>query len=374
MESKVYSCKLKTLSPVHIGSGKNYGPSEYVQAKAKQSGKIVKTIKRVDFAKFYKDLPDDKKDIFLMNLSNSNYRLQQDYPKISKEYTRYNCINKASSEPQDIIEHIKTSDKLYIPGSSIKGSIRTAIFYDFFDEEDLYDIKNVIRRGNRGPFIDRRGYNDFVDSFFSAPGRVNKAQKNIMRFIQIPDTTTTKLPAIYEILTVMAKQTGRMPDGTQYYSRRGNTVRSFMETIDEGKILKSDFTINYDEELLYKNNLSDKIGILDIDYLKEAIYKFSNDLIQYELDFADEYDISYLTKFYKQLDKDNTVDAPVLRIGAGSGFMATTLGMKIKDYDPRLFDEIRESTHGKTYDFEFPKSCKITKTGFPLSWVQLNFV
>ena len=41
MESKVYSCKLKTLSPVHIGSGKNYGPSEYVQAKAKQSGKIV---------------------------------------------------------------------------------------------------------------------------------------------------------------------------------------------------------------------------------------------------------------------------------------------------------------------------------------------
>lgn len=372
MESKVYKCKLKTLSPVHIGSGKGYGPSEYVQAKAKQKGEPVNIIKRVKFDKLYLDLPDDEKDKFLRNLSNSNYKLEQDYSKIPKEYTRYNAINKSKYSPKDIIEHIKTSDKLYIPGSSIKGAIRTAILYDLFDEDDLEDVRNTIRRNQRGYFIDRRTYNEFVDYFFAADGRCNKAQKNIMRFLQIPDTTTVKLPTIYEIVTIMAKQRGRMPDGTQFYGRKGKVARSFMETIDEGKILKSDFTINYDEEILYKNDLSDKIGILDMDYIKEAIYNFAKDLIQYELDFADEYDISYLTKFYTKLNKINSLESPVMRIGAGSGLMATSLGMKIKDYDPMLFDEIRQ-TFRRSYDYEFPKSRKITKTELPLSWVQLNF-
>ena len=50
MESKVYKCKIRTVSPVHIGSGKDYGPSEYVNSKAKQKDNVVKTIKRIDFA------------------------------------------------------------------------------------------------------------------------------------------------------------------------------------------------------------------------------------------------------------------------------------------------------------------------------------
>lgn len=371
MESKVYKCKLKTLSPVHIGSGKEYGPSEYVQAKAKQKGEIVNIIKRVKFDKLYLDLPDDEKDKFLRNLSNSNYSLKQDYPKINKTYTRYNSINKSKSSPKDIIEHIKTSDKLYIPGSSIKGAIKTAILYNLFDEDDLQDVRNTIRKKSRGLLSYKRDYNKFVDYFFAAKrGNKAQAQKNIMRFLQIPDTTTVKLPTIYEIVTIMAKQRGGKSDG-QFYGRGGN-VASFMETIDEGKTLKSNFTINYDEEILYENNLSDKIGILDMNYIKEAIYNFAKDLIQYELYFANEYDISYLTKFYTNLDKINSLESPVMRIGAGSGLMATSLGMKIKDYDLRLFDEIRQ-TFRRSYDYEFPKSRKITKNGLPLSWVQLNF-
>ena len=381
MESKVYKCKIKTISPVHIGSGKDYGPSEYVNAKAKQKdGSIVKTIKRIDFAKFYGDLEGEKQDRFLSNLSNPKYKIEQDYPNISKDYTRYNSINKSSINKEsphapDISEFIKTSDNLYIPGSSIKGAIRTAILYDLVEDEDIENIDDLIqRRGNR-TVINNRDYNDFIDDFFAA-SRGNSAQKNIMRFLQISDSTIYKPPTIHEVLAIMAKDRGGMPDGTQYYSRNGSVVKSYLETIDKSKILRSELTINYDDGILREIDIDDKGFILDIDYIKGAIYRFSADLIEYELDFADKYDVSYLTKFYNTLSKINKEESPVLRIGAGSGLMATSIAMKVKKYDDlegtQIFDSIR-STFRRQYPFEFPKSRKVTKTGLPLSWVQLNF-
>ena len=88
--------------------------------------------------------------------------------------------------------------------------------------------------------------------------------------------------------------------------------------------------------------------------------------------FADKYDIEYLSKFYETLNKKNTVDAPLLKIGAGSGLMATSIAMKLKEYDPTSFDRVRKSFK-RSYEFEFPKSRKVTKQGKPFGWVKLEF-
>ena len=79
-------------------------------------------------------------------------------------------------------------------------------------------------------------------------------------------------------------------------------------------------------------------------------------------------------KFYSNLEKQNSLDNPVLKLGAGSGFLSTTIGLKIKKYDENLFDKIRNGTRGKTYDYSFPKSRKITQVGgLPLGWIQFSF-
>ena len=70
--------------------------------------------------------------------------------------------------------------------------------------------------------------------------------------------------------------------------------------------------------------------------------------------------------------KKNTVDAPLLKIGAGSGLMATSIAMKLKEYDPTSFDRVRNSFK-RCYNFEFPKSRKGTKQGKPFGWVKLEF-
>lgn len=365
MSNESYDLYLTTLSPIHIGSGKSYGCCEFVPARAKVNGEIKRILKRVNLTKYYSGLSDDKKDSFLASLTNSGFELKQFDNKIKKDYVRYQCIdNSMVNSIKDVEEHIKTSDKLYIPGSSIKGAIRTAVFYDLLTEEDISEIERRVSSNRRkNSFLS----DDLLKKYFYS-GSGNFAQNNIFRFMQVADTTTSSLPRIEEVLAVMATDDMRKH---QYYSRRGRPVKSYLETIGAGKKFKSRLTTTFDSNMYRKLRLENKSDILDLDYIKNVLFTFSQDLINYELDFADMYDLDCLTKFYTQLNKKNTIDAPLLKIGAGSGLMATSVAMKVKEND-FAFDKLRESFK-RSYYFEFPKSRKITKTEKPLGWVKLEF-
>ena len=84
MSCESYDLRLTTLSPIHIGSGKSYSCCEFVPAKAKSKGQIVKIIKRVNLTNYYSSLSDDRKDTFLASLTNSNFELKQFDKKIKK--------------------------------------------------------------------------------------------------------------------------------------------------------------------------------------------------------------------------------------------------------------------------------------------------
>jgi CRISPR-associated protein Csm5 len=369
MPTDTYDVNIETLSPIHIGAGKSYSPSEFVLSKAKQNNRIVETIKRVDLSKFYLSLEDDKKDELIDGLSNSDFSLSDFESKIKKEFTRYLSYDSTNTQDKnikinEIQEHIKTSDKLYIPGSSIKGAIETAILYDLIDYDDIDKISTKLISRNR---IDKREYKNMIQSYFSAE-RGNTAQTSIFRFLQISDTTTIKIPRIYQSWTVMATPNS----GNEFYSRNNKRVRTYLETIPANKKLKSRFVTNYDSKFYRSLRIDDKNDIVDIDYIKNTIYNFSQDLIDYELKYSDDYHISYLSKFYKELSKKNTEDSPLLRVGSGSGLMGTSIAMKVNDMDYRSFEAIK-STFKRKYPWEFPKSRKITSTGKPFGWIKLNF-
>lgn len=361
MSGESYDLHLTTLSPIHIGSGKSYSCCEFVPAKDKLNGNDTKIIKRVDLTNYYSSLSDDKKDNFLAGLTNSNFKLEQFDKKIKKDFVRYQCIDNSHDSFKNVQEHIKTSDKLYIPGSSIKGAIRTAIFYDLLTEDDM---DNIGRDIFSNPFLS----DDLLKKHFSS-GFGNDAQNNIFRFMQVADTTTTNLPKIEQVLIIMASNGQRK---NKSYSIKSN-IKSYLETIGANKKFKSRLTTTFDSNIYRKLKLEDKSEILNLNYLKDVLFKFSQDLIYYEMDFADKYDIDYLSKFYENLNKKNTVDAPLLKIGAGSGLMATSIAMKLKEYNPLSFERVRKSFNRRNYEFEFPKSRKVTKQKKPFGWVKLEF-
>jgi CRISPR-associated protein Csm5 len=159
------------------------------------------------------------------------------------------------------------------------------------------------------------------------------------------------------------------------YRRNKNSKEatvSYYEAINQGNRLEFTINNNYNHDVHSNLKLGNKIDLISIKNIKKSIYALSSDYIDNELKYSDEYGIDSLNKFYRSISKLNKKDSPLLKVGAGSGFLATTLAMKIQDYDPGLYDTIRKQKGG--YDYCFPKSRKITKIGGkPLGWIQLDF-
>ncbi|WP_458404163.1 type III-A CRISPR-associated RAMP protein Csm5 [Methanobrevibacter sp.] len=369
-------CTISVKSPVHIGSGEKYTASEYVKSKAKnKKGDIINILKRIDVSNYFLSLSDDKKDDFLRDLSNPNFNLKNFDSKIPNTYTKYRAINKSKKDiapTQEITEAIKTLNQLYIPGSSIKGAIKSAILYRQIDDDLIEKIADRVLRNNGR--VDNRQYSFFMNRIFTSNNAPTPAQGDIMKFLQVSDSTTIKNPTIFDVATVMASFRKRH---NEFYSRNNRThepTLSYLETIGKNNKLSFSITNNYDYDVFRKLGLDSKKDMIDIDNIKKSVFIFSRALINHEIEFAEDYDIGYLAKFYRKLQNDNSIDAPLLRVGGGSGFLSTTVGLKIKKYDEMLFEKIRDGTRGKTYEYSFPKSRKITQVGgLPLGWIQLNF-
>ena len=368
-------CQLQSVCPVHIGSGDSYGPSEYLPVTlTNKKGEKVKTFKRIDVSRYYISLDESRRDEFISELSRPDFNLKNFDTKISNTYRKYLAIDKTTSRPkvgQDIEETIKTLNKAYIPGSSIKGAIKTALLYNLFDFDDVDKVKRFI---NSKPWDFRREYNKFMDEFFAANGRGPSAQRDVLKFLQVSDTSDAKQIGVYDIYSVMAAQFNGRNTNVPYRKNKSSreATISYFETVDAGNKLEFTINNNYSENVHSTVRFGNKLDLLDIDNIKKSIYNFSKDYIEHELEFSDKYGIDSLNAFYKRYSKMNTLDSPLLKVGAGSGFLATTLAMKIEDYDPQLYDTIRRQKRG--YEYSFPKSRKITKKdGRPLGWVKLSF-
>ena len=353
-----YDFEIKTISPVHIGSGDKYDASEYFLDIVNNKTKVFR---RINIQKYYASLNDNEQEDFIKNLQRKNYQ----FPKISnKKFTRYLAFNKVSTRPNptnEIIENIKSSDRPYIPGSSIKGAIENVIFYNALENSDIPDL-----------FYNNQLNKRYINSFFSPSG---KAHDNIMRFMQIKDSSSVANPFIYDVLSVKPKKGGGHEP----------VIKTYLETIYQTKKnLSSSLITNYNENTYKKLNLADKSYMIDIDFIKESIYNFSRDYIDYELNFCKENKLNNLARFYRNIKKNNSKDNPLIKIGHGSGFLATTISLKIKEFGFDYFDIVKKNTKGKKSKSDFPITRKIIKQPIivngkkdymdkTIGWIQLIF-
>lgn len=156
---KSYKMKLTTLSPVFIGSGESLNPGQYVFNQEDNSAKVLDEVKFSSFlAKNH--LIDEYADALInfgdkINLYKwlKENRISSNIPIFSYslpcKYIGKNSLN--------VIKlFVKNSDGLpYIPGSSIKGAIRTAILAKYIHdnkdkfESDWLQIKEAINSNKK---------------------------------------------------------------------------------------------------------------------------------------------------------------------------------------------------------------------------------
>lgn len=149
---KSYKMKLTTLSPVFIGSGEQLNRGQYIFDK---KNKTIKIINESKFANFLsqKNLINEYSNALIQYVKDINLEIWLREKKLSNaSFFSYSLsCNDVGNFPNEISLFVKNSDGLpYIPGSSIKGAIRTAILAKYIHdnkdkfESDWLQIKEAI--------------------------------------------------------------------------------------------------------------------------------------------------------------------------------------------------------------------------------------
>ncbi|MCI6152328.1 MAG: type III-A CRISPR-associated RAMP protein Csm5 [Fusobacterium perfoetens] len=153
-----YKCTLTPLTPIQIGNGNQIYPYDYVVKNG--------TYYRINLSEIIEKFPQNIKFKFIKLLENNNmieirsfifenYKEEYGYiykAPVEREFEnkyleKIKGANKKNDENSFIIEEfIGNVEAKYIPGSTIKGAIRSAFLFNEFDKKrDKYDFKKNLK-------------------------------------------------------------------------------------------------------------------------------------------------------------------------------------------------------------------------------------
>lgn len=354
---------LETISPIHIGSGDSYSSAEFLS--------MGNTIHRMDINKIYNLLSEKEREVFVDYLEDQYFRLDDFFrgKNISIAESKLYSLEKKGQIPREIKEHVKTGIKGYLPGSSLKGAVKTAVMNAFMDDKKIEKIGEIFdnpdaRRRNRE-------IQGFVEDIFSSGGK-QSSYSDFMRFVQISDFIPVNRLCVSEVKSLEVNDGIDSTNKWYWYQRNNKVVQSFLETIGIGEKLEGEIHFTYNDDVHHSLGLKGKADILNIEEIKYFIFNFSAEIIKHEISFAKKYNINFLLDFYRKLMNLNTPESPVIKLGHGVGYLGTTVGLEIKKQDHEVFEEVRKSLRGKSYEFEYPKTRRIAiEENVPMGWCKI---
>lgn len=391
-EGEVLRLKVKTVTPIFIGTGNALKGMDFLIVDGK--------VRVIDHEKLIRSLTQSQRDIFLRwiesrlseggdrkryppalwSLLSELRRRGVDQRGLLKGCTSY-FIPYTFARPggrgpsiNEIKECIKTPDhRPYIPGSEIKGAIRTSILMDMLQNGVAFrqftdKIKNLNtrlkreRRSKKNEIL-KQGWKEIEDKLLR--GSYNEAHYDLMRGVQVGDSR----PFPTETLRV------------EFISIIGTSKRFplYVETISPDHETEVQITIASPERWLEEMKLSDKREWLSWDRISRAIYTRSKLILQEdERYFRGNIRIEEEIERLKRL---NTPDSPLLRLGWGQGFTGITLTLPLKMREEWVFEDLRRSLskayNRRTHPGRFPQTRRVAvdergNPRTPLGWVKLR--
>ncbi|MEC4813695.1 MAG: type III-A CRISPR-associated RAMP protein Csm5 [Scytonema sp. PMC 1069.18] len=392
----VYESKrVQLTSPIlHIGSAvSRLNPFEYVQTAKKvflpnQEALAKALLQRGGkFLNDYIRLIEDRQDIsqllqdaFGRDWWNTlNAEGEAIFPKnaISQKWTNVNIT--------DLRPMIRNGmGELFIPGSSIKGAMRTAIAYYLLKYPERYkvhltkrvsEIEKTLRQklGELSNKHRQKSFDDdlFMESLFSDFNLVDqdkvyssKSQNtDFLRCLKVSDTE----PLLESEIT--NKQGRKIPINTPVVvevivsSRFRDRLAKYRASlyVEMVKNIRTEFTLSLDTEMLarFQHKQGMNLPFHSLDELLQICQEFTQEQWDYEYDYWQEIennpnalgrnlDFNSIREFYESEKCPYS-----LRLGWGSGMTGTTIGLCLDD---ELRQQIRDTCGLKAPDFEAPKS------------------
>mgnify|MGYP000606694223 CR=1 FL=1 len=362
--------KAEVLSPVHIGSGRNLTPFDYVV----NAGFI-----NYDLTGLLGHEPGiTDKIIGGLGKSKSNYFLQSllDSEQITDpEYWTYKLPASGGVEHNlgrhhpDVDEYVKTAtDEAYLPGSSVKGGLRTAFTY-----------KLLKYHKSRFTELAEKDFRNLEQDLYAGGSR--DAKKDFWKAILVSDSGAGD-PG--DLMTVSISRVLSASHGRGKFK-----YWNYYETLREGESLE--LTATVDSDFLSSGKVkrttpwSEDLRDTSLTDLLSATREFGIDICKEELKYyrnVQNQDTGEVEEFYEGLldDMDSAdEDEGYICIGQGIGWIKTTIGMLLKYADPVDFKRFRKRNHLATHRMKssFPKTRRVITGGpeypvKPFGWLKLS--
>lgn len=391
---------IKTLTPIHIGTGDVLkGNFEYVYFSK------TRKIAVIDMEKVLNVMGNSAEEVdewvkIIDSGQDLLKHLQKRTTNLAPEAIASRIITVSGKAPltENTIKeqlHLGSQKQATIPGSSLKGSIRTAILTKLILEKPDF-VKNDKHLGtqkrNRGfKFQDSQ----IVANYLGKGTRPNRegeiqpsANTDLLRLLRIGDI-------YFNTTTILVKSNVI----NWFRSGWGEKEResSFWECIPSGQSSKGSIQIPKDlintvirEGRRTKFNyqhIKNNSNLFKIKYLFKVIREHTKELVNQEIDFWEEEENpiaigDYLEhlKTIKATIETCGENACVLRVGAGSGWeFMTGRWLKAKAGDDYILEDdtwndLKEQLRKGNYsdNMIFPKTRKMLMEGVPLGFLKLT--
>ncbi|MDZ7371082.1 MAG: type III-A CRISPR-associated RAMP protein Csm5 [candidate division KSB1 bacterium] len=385
------SFRLRTLTPVFVGSGEQVKPVAYYIDRENKKLHVL------NFSKLMERLNKTQKDALLEYLESlihakkrgTEFSLNQFFENQNLLSADEQFIAKTrqyqlsfTHPPERLGFHacIKRIDHWpCIPGSEIKGAFRTAYLHYLLKNEtklfneyqaSLQELQKLME--NSTDFNNRKIEKKFEkisekleNSAFR--GKNSDAKFDVLRFFQFQDT--------------YAKPQYMRLEMTQSDLENPNT-RVWLECIAPNAEMALYVTF-FDIKEKYCGELGlQRFDDWSLDHFLTVCHERAKDVLEEESEFFK--DKEEITALIENLKKENTPQTPLLRLGMGQGFLSTTINLLLAQKNEELYkNSIQQglkkawpNRYGKIRIGDFPKTRRVVigADGRPtslLGWVQI---
>lgn len=357
----IYKVIIQPITPIHIGSGNEILPYEYVI----RDNYFYKINMIEIYDKFDKESKKQFENLISKGLIEVRNWIKQNYNEswgytykisVTSEFEKiYNkkiggVSNKNEENELAINEFIKSFDRFYIPGSAVKGAIRSA--YVMSKGNFNYNLEKTKDKVPRIKISFPNNKKE-SDTYESNTLRYRNAKQDPFKAVKITDLVSNDLDMkVGEVRMYTYKK--RENDFVKAMPVYEEMIKGSMENSDKNNIFEGKLQTFFG--FYEKNALELKIVVKDI---IKALNEKAKKMIENELKFYKKAHFKDTLDVYQEIEKiSNSLseNEAIIRLGKGCGFESNTFYYK---------------NNGRNVEIA---SKQLSENIYPMGWAIISFL